>query len=74
MSKPSTLEIVGRRPKWWIARANMRREGRRLHPLPRVDHSQIIGQRSGLDGWNRFWPFRGAVAAVVFIRSIGLIS
>jgi hypothetical protein len=31
-------------------------------------------QRIGLDGWNTFWPFQGTVAAVVFIRSIGLIG
>src|ERR1700722_2934190 len=31
---------------------------------------QEFGLRSGLDGWNRFWPFHGTVAPVVFIRSI----
>jgi hypothetical protein len=52
----------------------MRRKVRRSHPLACVDHQQIIGQNIGLDGWNRFWPFRGTVATVVFIRSIEFIG
>jgi len=45
-----------------------------LAPTPLSLQLADYRQRIGLDGWNRFWPFHGTVAAVVFIRSIGLIG